>query len=271
VVAQGSLADTNWASTLEPPTADRRVVDLAEGLKQYFSCTHRAPLRSRRFCLSSLLKTGKRRSPKQSLAIIFMKVLPMLGIVTACCSGYVFAGPAGQTTGASSEISSGTNFNDFRQEKNGIKIGRLKEDMVIGGRPCKKGWLHLHANNVPAAFTAAHEIEEGRLKIPVDTWVLQTAEGVVTTCAFPRDTEVQGILCKGTGGAKGAQVAVYPSGALKQVFLARDMRIQEVPCAADAISGAVEFYEDGKLKSCLLSESYTRDGAVHKKGTRLQL
>jgi hypothetical protein len=143
--------------------------------------------------------------------------------------------------------------------------------MVIRGRPCKKGWLRLHPNGVPSSFTASREIQFGKLQIPADTWVMQNEKSLVLVCAFPSNIEIHGVLCKGTGGAKGVQVALYASGALKRVFLAQDCRIQGVPCAANIFSGAVDFYEDGRLKSCKLSDSCTIAGVTYKKGARVQL
>lgn len=153
----------------------------------------------------------------------------------------------------------------------GRSIMRLSEDVDVRGRPCKRGWLKLHPNGVPSSFTAACELEFGKLKVPADTWVMQDENGLVVACALPRDMEIQGVLCRGTGGAKGVQLEVYPSGALKRAFLAKDAVIQGVPCASGVVSGIVEFYEDGRLKSCKLNDAYSYGGVDYKKGARLEL
>ncbi|MFT3783087.1 MAG: hypothetical protein QM790_13850 [Nibricoccus sp.] len=155
-------------------------------------------------------------------------------------------------------------------ETKGRSIMRLSDDVVIQGRPCKRGWLRLHPNGVPSSFTLSRELRIGSLQIPADTWVQQNEKGVVVLCAFPADTEVQGLVCRGTGGAKGVQVELHPSGTLKKMFLARDTYIQGVPCAANMFSGMVEFYENGRLKSCKLSDAYTFDGVAYKKGARVE-
>jgi hypothetical protein len=164
----------------------------------------------------------------------------------------------------------GVAFSKVRDVENGLIIGTLKEDTLIDGRPCKQGWVHLRTNGVPAGFTAAREIDLGRLAIPADTWVLQDENGVVTICAFPRDTEVQGHLCRGNGGPKGVQSAFYPSGALKRYFLRHDTRIQGVPCRGGLFNESIELYEDGGLKGCALSEDFVHDGRRYAKGTHLR-
>lgn len=153
----------------------------------------------------------------------------------------------------------------------GRSIMRLGDDVEVSGRPCKRGWLKLHPNGVPSSFTASRELEFGKLKVPADTWVMQDDTGLVLVCALPRDMEIQGVPCRGTGGAKGVQLEVYPCGSLKKVFLSKDTVIQGVPCAAGLLSGLVEFHPDGRLKSCKLSEAYTHAGVAYKKGARLEL
>jgi hypothetical protein len=204
-----------------------------------------------------------------------MKPLPLL-IAAVCFALPALAEQAQQphqpapTLTARSEKADAVRSESGNLDTAGRTIMRLTEDMVIRGRPCKKGWLRLHPNGVPSSFTAAREIQFGKLQIPADTWVMQNEKSLVLVCAFPSDIEIHGVLCKGTGGAKGVQVALYASGALKRVFLAQDSRIQGVPCAANIFSGAVDFYENGRLKSCKLSDSFTIDGVPYKKGARLQ-
>lgn len=82
---------------------------------------------------------------------------------------------------------------------------------------------------------------------------------------------VQGHVCRGTGGPKGTQTAFYPSGALKQFYPARDTRIDGVPCRTNVFSGWVELHENGRLKSCLLSEEWESKGTRYRRGTRLEV
>lgn len=165
----------------------------------------------------------------------------------------------------------GVAFSQVRTQDGGVVIGQLREDTLIAGRPCRKGWVHLHPNGVPLGFTASRDIDLGRLRIPSGTWVFQDAGGVVTVCAFPCDTPVQGFVCHGTGGPKGAEAAFYPDGALKEFFLPRDTRIQGIPCKAGAFNEAVFLYESGRLKSCVLGEEVVLDGRPYQRGSPLQL
>lgn len=165
----------------------------------------------------------------------------------------------------------GVIFTKVRTGADGVHVGHIDTETVIGGRACRAGSLHLHPDGTPAAFTAAQEIPLARVKIPAGTWVSQNPDGVVTTCAFPEDTLVQGHLCRGTGGPKGVQVAFYPDGALRQFFLARPATIDGVPCGTGLVRGAVELHENGRLKSCRLGQNLERDGRKLRKGTRITL
>jgi hypothetical protein len=165
----------------------------------------------------------------------------------------------------------GIAFSKVKLDENGLVIGELKQDTVIGGRPCKRGWVHILPSGVPVGFTASRDIDTGRCVIPADTWVFQDKDGVVEVCAFPRDTEVQGFLCHGSGGPKGVQAAFYPDGALKEFFLVRDTRIQDIPCRAGIFSESVQLHENGRIKKCVLSEDIERDGQTYPRGTRLRM
>ncbi len=86
----------------------------------------------------------------------------------------------------------GVTFSKVRTVSDGHLIGQIAADTVVQGRPCAQGWLHLHSNGVPAMFAATQEIAMARFSIPTGTWVFQDSAGVVTICAFPQDTLVQG-------------------------------------------------------------------------------
>jgi hypothetical protein len=122
---------------------------------------------------------------------------------------------------------------------------------------------------VPVGFTASKELDLGRLKIPANTWVFQNKDGVVTVCAFPEDIEVQGRVCRGSGGPKGVQTAFYPDGSLKEFFLTEDTRIDGIPCKAGIFDEAVMLYENGSVKRCVLSGDYVQDGRMFPAGTQL--
>jgi len=166
----------------------------------------------------------------------------------------------------------GVTFEKARVDKNGFVIGRVAQDTVVAGRPCRKGWLHLHPNGVPAGFAAATDIRLPRLTIPAGTWVFQDPDGIVTVCAFPGDTEVQGHVCRGgAGGAEGIQTAFYPDGALKQFFAPADLRIDGIPCAAGLFGPGIELYASGRLRSATLAADCELNGRAYRKGERIHL
>jgi hypothetical protein len=186
--------------------------------------------------------------------------LPLLAIsILGGCFGWKY-----DTTFA------GVAFSKVRVERD-LAIGVIKEDTVIAGRPCKQGWVHLRSNGIPVGFTASRDMALARLTIPAGTWVFQDAGGTVTVCAFPRDTEVQGHLCKGGwGGSEGVQAAFYPDGALKQYFLAADTVIDGVPCKAGAFNESVELYANGRIRACALSRDFVIGDKTYARGARVR-
>lgn len=165
----------------------------------------------------------------------------------------------------------GVIFTRMRTGADGIHVGQIDTETVVGGRDCRAGWLYLHPDGTPAAFIAAHEMVLPRATIPAGTWVMQDPAGIITAYAFPRDTDVQGHLCHGTGGPKGVQTAFYPNGALKQFFPPHPTIIDGVPCAMGVVRGVIELHENGRLKSCLLGKAWVHAGRKLRKGTRITL
>ncbi|HVT89442.1 MAG TPA: hypothetical protein VHD56_11360 [Tepidisphaeraceae bacterium] len=163
----------------------------------------------------------------------------------------------------------GVNFQTARVAENGKVIGTIATDTVINGHPCRAGWLHLHANGAVAAFTASQDVALPRFTIPAGTWVIQDANSNVTVCAFPRNVEIQGKLCRGTGGPEGMQVSFYASGALKQFFAPEPVRIDGIPCQRGG--KGIHLHENGKLRSATLSEDATIDGKLFHAGDEIRL
>jgi hypothetical protein len=195
-----------------------------------------------------------------------MKHCPMSVLVAV---GLLFA--AGCSEWQHDVTLQGVTFSKVRTVSDGRLIGQIPADTVVRGRPCAQGWLHLHPTGVPAVFAATREIAMARCTIPARTWVFQDRDGVVTICAFPQDTLVQGHQCRGSGGPKGVQTSFYPDGALRQFFPVKQTVIDGVPCATGLIRGSVELHENGRLKSCMLGEDLVREGMKLGKGTRIAL
>ena len=162
-------------------------------------------------------------------------------------------------------------FESIHTGESGLIIGKLKADAWLGRRLCGRGWVHLHPNGIPAAFTSAKSIDLGKFTVPGGTWVLQDSNGVVKICAFPGDTEIQGHLCRGSGGPKGVSALFYPSGILKQYFLRTNTVIQGIPCESGLVTQFIELHENGRLKGCVLSADFEKNGRHWRKGTRIHL
>jgi hypothetical protein len=166
----------------------------------------------------------------------------------------------------------GVKFEKARVESDGFVIGRIGSDMIIGERPCRKGWIHLHPNGILAGFTASRDMVLARFTIPAGTWVLQDSQGAVKVCAFPHDVEIQGHACQGGfGGAEGVQTAFYPGGALKEFYCREPVRIDGIPCKSSPFKGGIILYENGRLQSAILTEDFIIDGRNCREGDRIRL
>jgi hypothetical protein len=123
-----------------------------------------------------------------------------------------------------------------------------------------------------SGFTAASNIVLSRFVIPSNTWVFQNNDGIVTKCAFPSDTEVQGHVCRGSSlGSEGVQTAFYPDGALKQFYTRKTVQIDGVQCKTGLFQPGIELYENGSLRSATLAAEFDCHGRVYRKNERLQL
>ncbi|MBW7897096.1 MAG: hypothetical protein H3C27_18480 [Opitutaceae bacterium] len=151
-------------------------------------------------------------------------------------------------------------------------IGRIGADTIVAGRPCRQGWIHLHPNGTLAGFFAAQDITLARFTIPAGTWVSQDDQGVVVVCAFPRDVEIQGHLCRGgIGGSEGVRTAFYRDGALKEFYSRKPGRIDGIPCKSNLLKAGITLYEDGRLQSAIVAEDFVHEGREYRKGDLLQL
>lgn len=164
----------------------------------------------------------------------------------------------------------GVTFKRVKIERGALAIGEIGADTVIMGRPCKQGWVHVFPNGMPAAFATPDVFALPRVIVPANTWVRQNEQGAIVSCAFPRDTEVQGHWCRGTGGSKGVTTAFYADGALRLFFPPHPTRIDGVPCRPGVLGGWIELYETGRLKSVLLDADWERDGTLYRRGTRVE-
>ena len=91
-------------------------------------------------------------------------------------------------------------------------------------------------------------------------------------CFLPRNTEIQGILCRGDSH-RGWETAFYRNGKLALAWLARTEEIQGVPCMKASFwteifggGAAVHFHDNGRLAKCKLARDAIIQGHTFKKG-----
>jgi hypothetical protein len=191
-----------------------------------------------------------------ALAVISAAVLPLL----AGCSRW-----------QEDAMVDGIAFERVKVDRAGRAAGTLAQDTTIAGSPCHQGYVHLHANGVPALFQAAEEIVLPHVVIPVGTWVRQDSSGRITVCSFPQDQVIQGYRCRGSGGPKGVQVAFHANGTLRQFFLVEPTVIDGFPCDTGLVRGSVELHDNGRLRSARLSQDVQRGNRIYRQGTRITI
>jgi len=131
----------------------------------------------------------------------------------------------------------------------------LHQPAEIQGYPCAKGYAWFFDNGSLSRCTITREIPFGEVRIPA---------GSPNFVQMIHDAPILGLTCMGgslLGPGEGSVVAFYPSGKLKQCYLAGDQTVQGIPCMnggffGDGRGGGVKFRESGKLQSCKLSQNF---------------
>jgi hypothetical protein len=144
----------------------------------------------------------------------------------------------------------------------------LDSAVDLQGYPCAKGYAWFFDGGRLKQCTLAREAPFGEAVAPAGSIVVLRHDGAPNYLMLVRNSMVRGLPLKGggpLGPAEGATTAFYPSGKLKEAWLAEDHEVDGVPCmAAGGFFSAVAhrggistvFYEDGTLKSCTLSRDY---------------
>jgi len=142
----------------------------------------------------------------------------------------------------------------------------LDQPTVIQGYRCARGYAWFFPDGRLNRCTISWEIAIGEANLPEGSIIELTQNGSLQYVMMKRDTVVSSVRCSGGGPldpAEGSVTVLYPSGKLKLCYPAAGQMVQGVPCASGgfwkAIVGhdqAVEFYENGKLKSCSLSQDF---------------
>ncbi len=148
----------------------------------------------------------------------------------------------------------------------------LDQPTVIQGYLCARDYAWFFKDGRLSRCFVSRDFDVGETRVPEGSIVDLWPNGGLHYVTMKHDTLVSGVRCSGgglLGPAEGAITVLFLSGKLKLCYLAGDQTVQGVPCASGgfwkATTGhdqAVEFYEDGKLKSCRLSRNF----GGHKRG-----
>jgi hypothetical protein len=143
---------------------------------------------------------------------------------------------------------------------------KLARETVIQGYPCAKGYAWFHPGGSLDSCTVAQEVAFGEARIPAGSIIGLTPDGKPKNVRMSHDAAIRGWIFQGggpLGAAEGSMVAFYPSGRLREGFLAGDQTIDGVPCAHGGLATTVVhgdpsvwFGEDGRLERCRLSQDF---------------
>lgn len=162
------------------------------------------------------------------------------------------------------------------QEPGGTRI-KLAKDTVLGAVHCAptgKAYAVIHPNGIVDECPLARDTVIDGHALPRGTWIQLNPDAMLIHAWLPRDVELQGVPCKGTG-YKGWSVRFHADGHLSLCFLSRDVVLDGVPCLGGSFlrelrgSTHVTLDATGRLRSCRLSRAATIDGKTYAKGARI--
>lgn len=148
----------------------------------------------------------------------------------------------------------------------GSRRQSLDRTTTIAGYPCARGYAWFYANGKLDTCTLAAESRFGEATLPAGSLISLDEAGQIKSARMSHDTRIRGLLCRGggpLGPGEGDMVAFYPSGKLREIFLAEDQSIDGVPCAHGGLGTTlrhgdprVVLNEDGSLRSCRLARDF---------------
>ena len=156
---------------------------------------------------------------------------------------------------------------------------KILHDTTIQGFVCARGEAWFYPDGALNQCTLARPSAVGDLRVPRGAVVEFWPNGTAHYLMVPRATVLAGYHVRGgshLGLSRGATTTFYRTGELRSIYLVSSQRIQGVPCRgggwntfSDPLGGEndVEFYRDGKLRSCRL----TRDYLAFRSGQRVVL
>jgi len=146
------------------------------------------------------------------------------------------------------------------RSQGGVTIARLARPEAIDGFPCAADWVHFHESGRLRAFYLGETATIQGHGIPEGTWVRLNPDLTLLSCSFPRDTEIEGYVCRGGfGGSEGVTTGFHPGGRLSAFFPPEDIVIQGIPCRATPF-GPIYLYENGNLRKFTLARDIVVGG-----------
>lgn len=156
---------------------------------------------------------------------------------------------------------------------------RLSKDTVIAGVRCGptgRAYAVLFADGALNECPLAADTVIAGHAVPRGTWILLDPARTLRSGWLPRDTDLQGIPCKGNG-YKSWHVRFRPDGRLQDCFLSREATIDGVPCKSASFlteltgSTQVSVHPNGRLWSCRVARDVARNGITVPRGERITL
>jgi hypothetical protein len=156
---------------------------------------------------------------------------------------------------------------------------RISRDTVVTGVRCAstgKAYAELYANGGLVECPIAADTVIAGHALPRGTWIRLHEDRGLDGAWLPRDTELQGLPCKGTG-YKGWAVRFHADGRLSLCYLSREATIDGIPCRAGKFtteltgSTQVQLHPNGRLRACRLADAVTRRGVTLRRGVRIVL
>ncbi|MFT3740810.1 MAG: hypothetical protein QM786_18830 [Breznakibacter sp.] len=149
-----------------------------------------------------------------------------------------------------------------------LKKCRLSDTAIIEGAKCVS-WLHFFESGSVKQFQTANDIKQAAYVVPAGSIVFPEEHDI--SCfkgiRFSKDVNIDHIICK---GGNEVEVDFYPNGRIKSCFLSANQTIQGFPCKSSLLK-PIKFYPDGKIMVLTLSTDYEIQNNVYKNGETIQL
>jgi len=156
----------------------------------------------------------------------------------------------------------------------GTKEIRVVRHQMVENIPCKK--FEIGNNNKLKWCELSREAVIQGHHFPAKTKIDFDDDGNLDCCFLGQDSELEGHLYRGKG--QGYQTCFHPNGNLRFGNLVKSEVIQGINCEKSNFwiwtfkgNSGINFYENGKLKSCLLASDLNIQDHLFRKGNRIFL